>query len=195
MLVEVSGRQFVFPFKCVCCLAEPDHEFELSSTRITGSRVIRTQTRSWNVPVCDRCSAHDKAFREAGRWGALLWTGGILGLLIGLALLIQMVAFLVGQDATAPHPIAAIAWTGAGIAAIQYQRTRTRDGRALARELRSPQCTADTFLQSRYLGWSGSVHSFEFASSQYALAFMRDNRSKLVNLTVEARKALDSTSK
>ena len=114
-----------------------------------------------------------------------------MGLLFGVPLVIQMIAFLTGLDAKDPLPFAAIALTGVWVVAIRHQRNRAKRGRTLARELRSPQCAAEALSQSKYLGWNGTVHSFDFASKPYALAFMRLNLSKLVNLTTEARKALD----
>lgn len=53
---------------------------------------------------------------------------------------------------------------------------------ANAKKLCSPSCAAVRSAVS-YLGWEGSRHIFEIASSGYAYSFMVANLNKLVNVT------------
>jgi hypothetical protein len=85
-----------------------------------------------------------------------------------------------------------VAWLVIGFALVAGQFWARWRGMKTVKSFQSGACTCDSFQSTRYLGWSGSVHDFEFGSQSYALAFMRANRSKLVNVRVEAVRLLDS---
>jgi hypothetical protein len=171
MEVEVSGHKLTFPMQCLCCSRSPDTQLEFSASRTTGKRVVRTQTRGWDVPVCNSCLTHHRA-RVGSVRAAVFMT------VVGAGVLV----FSSGD------PIALVV----GCALIAGQFWARWRGMKTVRGLQSASCTCDSFRSTRYLGWSGSVHGFEFGSQGYALAFMRANRSKLVNVRVEALRLLDS---
>jgi hypothetical protein len=58
-----------------------------------------------------------------------------------------------------------------------------------ARAMCSPQCSSPERAVS-YIGWSGTVESFDMRSETYALAFMLANREKLINVSPENRAKL-----
>jgi hypothetical protein len=65
--VQVSARILEWPQQCACCCGPPDMTWEASSTRHTGKRVIREQTKSWEVPYCSRCVGHIKKLMQTFR--------------------------------------------------------------------------------------------------------------------------------
>lgn len=168
MRVEISGKRFAFSHSCACCGASADSELAASATRTTGKRVIKTKTNTWKVPYCSKCLAHVQAWQAASSAGAAL-----LALVVGGAICLANVAVGV-----------VIAIGGLAVAIGNASRAR-----AAARAMCSPTCACpDPAVQ--YLGWSGTVESFDFRSDAYALRFMQDNRSKLVNVAPAARTAL-----
>src|SRR4051794_14872358 len=54
--VQVSARLLNIPQACCCCgMHGVDTRFRAIATRTTGKRVIRTDSRSWDFPLCNRC--------------------------------------------------------------------------------------------------------------------------------------------
>jgi hypothetical protein len=56
--VRISANLIHWPPACACCCANADHSVEVTSTRVTGTRVIRSQTKGWRVPYCRACLRH-----------------------------------------------------------------------------------------------------------------------------------------
>jgi hypothetical protein len=171
MEVQVSGHKLTFPMQCLCCSRSPDTQFAFTASRTSGKRVVRTQTRSWDVPVCNQCLTHHRArigSVRVARWMTVLGIGAVI--------------FSSGQAV----------WLVIGFALVAGQFWARWRGMKTVRGFQSGACTCDSFQSTSYLGWSGSVHDFEFGSLPYAVAFMKANRSKLVNVPVEAVRLLDS---
>jgi hypothetical protein len=171
MRVDVSGHSFVFPNECACCGATPDRELTVSANRSWGSKVVRTETKSWDVPYCTGCIEHVRADEAAGsfaRWSTVLSV--LLGLLVGY-----------GLD---PY------W-GAVVGILGVIGTVLVFGKLLrnARAKGSTNCVS-LHRAVEYLGWSATLHKFEFTSRDFACNFMRANQKKLVNLSFEARNLL-----
>src|SRR5205085_4176030 len=80
--VQISARIIRWPGICACCGRHADTAIEISSTRTTGKRVIRTQTKSWEVPYCHRCVRHIRAAKELRAFSRIVLN---LSLVIGLA--------------------------------------------------------------------------------------------------------------
>src|SRR5262245_57785136 len=53
-----AASRIDWPQCCPCCLGPAAASMELVSTRVEGVRVIRTNSKSWVVPYCNRCLAH-----------------------------------------------------------------------------------------------------------------------------------------
>ena len=166
MEVLVSAKTISVPRRCACCGAASDSEMEVTASRTTGTRVVKTRTNSWAYPYCSRCLGHVKEIESVGAATTACFVGGALcGLIVGLAvsggvgLGLAVIAFVVG-------------------AILESQRkSRIRD------QLPSECSTAGRAV--RYLGWNGTVQVFDFVSAGYAAAFASANRSKLVNVSSE----------
>src|SRR5690349_11405044 len=84
--VRISAHIIHWPALCACCCRPADTSVEVSSTRVTGKRVIRTQTKGWKVPYCTRCLDHIDAARALrGFSGATFHLSIVFGL-VGAAL-------------------------------------------------------------------------------------------------------------
>src|SRR5262249_53356034 len=65
-LIAVSARILNWPPRCACCFHPGEQKLPVACTRVTGVRVIRSDTRGWNVLYCHRCAEH------VARFGKLL---------------------------------------------------------------------------------------------------------------------------
>ncbi len=171
MRVDVSGHSFVFPNECACCSGIPDCELTVSANRSWGSKVVRTETKSWDVPYCAGCIEHIRADEAAGsfaRWFTALSV--LFALSIGYGV----------------NP-----YWGAAIGILGVTGTVLVFGKLLrnARAKGSGSCVT-LHRAVEYLGWSATLHKFEFTSWHFACNFMRANQKKLVNLSFEARNLL-----
>lgn len=171
MLVEVSGKRISFPRHCLCCGRHPDTEIPVSASRSRGKKVIHTTTMTWRVPYCSACTRHVATWDA----GSSALNGGLaVGIIGGIVLLF-----------VAP-PLGVLTFIGGLVAGFVMRSNK----RALAKSQCSPECAAVERAAS-YLGWSGTLESFFFASRPYAALFLEANASKLVNLRPEARQLLD----
>jgi hypothetical protein len=153
MHVHVSARRVAFPHHCACCGAPPNTQYIASHTRVTGTRVVRTHSASWQVPYCAGCIAHVQAW--PGSWGCGTWC------------IILMTCFL---------------W-------LPVQLFLDASSKKRAYSLCGSSC-AVPWAAATYLGWNGSVESFDFASTQFAFEFMLSNRRNLINLPYEVQAEL-----
>lgn len=177
MYVEVSASKLTIPRFCICCDSEPDTQRAFVATRTTGKRVIKTQSKHWDFPICRTCSAHDLAWVSAAN-GA--WVFG--------ASTLALSCYGLNNVSDGPGVTAVIA----AVALVVFALWRFSKRRKEAKALQGPNCSQNCFDDFKYLGWSGTVQSFDIPSTSYALSFMRANRSKLVNLTIESERMLDS---
>lgn len=55
--VAVSARIIKVPSKCCCC-ATSNHSgtYQATATRTTGKRVVRTQEKTLDLPICEDCN-------------------------------------------------------------------------------------------------------------------------------------------
>jgi len=72
MLVHISAQTITFPRACACCGADPQTNLRVSSTRTTGKRVVRTDTRWWEFPYCYGCVAHVQAWPQPAGCATIL---------------------------------------------------------------------------------------------------------------------------
>jgi hypothetical protein len=125
----------------------------VTATRVTGKRVIKTQSATWQFPYCSRCAAHAAAWPKAA--------DGCTSVLLGLC---TCGIYLI-------------------IAAAERKKAEAR-----SRALCGPSCAVPWTAVS-YLGWSGTVESFNLDSEVFAFEFMLANSSRLLNVDygVQAR--------
>jgi hypothetical protein len=135
--------------------------------------VIQTETKAWAIPYCGRCLTHAKIAAVAEVIAGIV---GVVAILVGVALwngVSHALGVVVGLALLA------------GAAGIYLAIMRA------AMAFGSPAC-ACAGKAAKYLGWSGTLHRFEFVSLAFAAAFMAANQSKLVNVSHEARQLLQS---
>lgn len=169
--VQVSARILRFPQSCSCCGDVPDTFIQTTLTRVTGKRIVRTQSKSWSFPICRRCVQHASLFCEADQCyqmgrnykftgiafviiGAILTCG-----LIGIPILIYGIFSLMKSVPRANHK------------AEELERE--------ANWFLTKQCECRKIVVT-YNGWNGSVHSFSIQSDRYAQAFIAANRGKVI---------------
>ena len=169
--VRVSARILKFPQACCCCGRAPDTYIEATATRVTGKRVVRTQTKSWHFPACRNCQSHIRLYAEATEASASVrrvTAEGVqlkaVGLVLALCLIgLPIIAFGVIK-LTVQVPAATAKASG-----IRHQ----------AKSYQSRQCVCEGEAV-RYREWDGSIHRIEFESDNYARDFKDINRSKLL---------------
>lgn len=124
-------------------------------------------------PYCQPCVAHVAAWDSTSGCG-----------LIALALIVAVVLGI------AMHPLAGLV---AGVGGVAYAARTTSARRKQATQMCSPECACAQRAVT-YVGWSGTVETFDIMSEPYALRFMRSNLSKLVNVSPEILTKLHSAS-
>jgi hypothetical protein len=173
MKIDMSGAILSFPKECACCGACPDADFMITAGRRWGKRVSHTEERAWEIPYCTRCKEHVRRFRDAGTFAR---TATVVSL--GTAALI---GYLEG-----------VYWGFGGTAGL-IAVTIFIYGRLLKRaESYSNHGCVGLGQAVSYDGWSGSLHSFEVASSKFARDFMLANERRLVNVSAQATKLLSA---
>lgn len=161
MRVEVSGKQFAFPRVCACCGRFPGTRLTLSGPE--RNRKSQTSGWVWDVPYCKVCADHVKAT------DTILLAG--LGLITASGIL-AFIGFALGL---------AWQWCLAGLLGFTALISLLATFILKCKELRGySQCASQT-RAIKYLGSSGSCHSFDIRSRDYCTEFVRANRLKLVN--------------
>lgn len=164
MRVDVSGKAFAFPPRCVCCGRAPNTEMFASAT-------LNARTGTWRFPACSHCLHHVATWQSAEGYAQ-----GFMLLGIGVGLVSM---FVIGAWGLVCGVVATIGLR------VWARRARENDARS--------QCfheCASPWRAVSYLGWVRSVESFHFAQPGYALDFMRANLKKLINVSPEARRLL-----
>ena len=171
--VSVSARLIDFPARCACCGEPHDRTVHATAGRSGGER------RNWAVPYCDRCLRHHEAgpvLREAsdGVRSATVW------LVVCLSLSAAASALAVASPSCGAPLLATCLLLAAVFWLFRRSRVSWRDevGRELTRTFRRGCACEGPAV--RYEGWSGSVHTFAFASESYAADFERLNLAKVV---------------
>ena len=175
IIVEVSANKLSIPFVCACCgRPRPDAELVAAYTRTRGTRVVRETTRVFQFPCCGPCAAHVQ------RWHASASTRS------RLLLVAAVVAIVVGgaaHDGAAGGVVFVIAAAIALLVAAQRRRAIIASC--------GPGC-ATVGPAVAYLGWAGTVKTFQFAARDYAVAFAQQNARNLINVSLELRRLLES---
>lgn len=162
--VDVSAIKLSVPNVCSCCLGQATTSLAASATRTTGKRVVRSQTHSWSFPFCDTCLGHLSAWKTA-------WGFGFAAAVVAVSVAFAAVS-KIGSGELAP--LVAFAVGLISFVAVGAHR------KSVARSRCSSSC-ASSGLPVAYLGWHGTVHAFNFSSSEYAGRFAEANARKVVN--------------
>jgi hypothetical protein len=185
--VQISARMVQWPDVCACCCRAADTRVEVSSTRTTGKRVIHSTTKAWSVPYCNLCLEHIQASKDLQSHRIFVWHPSLVISAVGVFLsLILLVSKLV-------LGLAAFAVT-IGVLVLTYKWSRGTYERAMkAKEAEREQlkrrldsalcatCCEQVAIAAGYEGWHGTVHSFTFASQQFAAAFEQANPGKCLH--------------
>ena len=161
----------MFPRACACCGDLDETDLSVSSTRQTGVRVVRSDTRSWGIPYCHQCVAHATTWPHSP---ISFWTLLVLGAILGGSLGVIW-GWKLGSGI-----FAAVALP---LLAVRFHEIR-KQNQALA--LTKPTCCC-VGPAVTYLGWDGSVHSFWVVSEDYTAMLAQNNAGKvLMNRELEA---------
>jgi hypothetical protein len=189
--VEISARIIRWPGACACCCRRADTTLEISSTRVTGKKVIHTHTKSWVVPYCRKCLAHIQTSRELKRFSMfVLHLSVVFGLVgVAVALLLLFVFIQISTPLAICLSLLAAATTIAVIATtfrwcrekyereVQAKRRGRRELEDRLAALLSPSCAAEG-RAADYDGWYGSIHTFYFSNAEFAALVEEANRGK-----------------
>ncbi len=196
--VQISAYIISWPRMCACCLGCADDAHSAGHTRITGTRVIRSNSRSWEIPYCSDCLDHIEARAQAkgiynGTAYLVLVGGFVAGALLAVTgscccapffgagrKLPGIVGFLVASSASVATGIAT-AYGGVRWYRQLDAETKQRRRRAMQRaeDLATPTCCR-LAPAVNYESWYGTVHTFWFANEGYARAFIRANPGKIL---------------
>lgn len=128
--------------------------------------------KAWDIPYCCECRWHIKAMEHLP-----------LGFLSLASVSVALALWVAARDVDIERGISAFALmlgASAVLCCCMFVFVRAKAHRNCISLTRSVD----------YLGWHGSCHLFDFASTTYALQFMRANAGKLVNLSPAAMRLL-----
>ncbi len=170
-VVQVSARLLQFPRLCCCCgHPGPSEAYQASATRTTGKKVVKTDTRTWTFPICRDCLAWIAVQRAAHT---------LCGLFI--VLLVCAAGGAVFGLASIREPAGVLfllcGLVLGGVSPLAYKGWKSKQSRADAIK-RDPACRIAPVV---YVQWSGSVHTFRFASAVFCEQFRRANARKLLS--------------
>ena len=155
--VRVSGRILSWPQKCACCSGPSDTNLRAEHTRTTGKRVVRTDTRHWDVPYCSHCLHH----AQLAQSGANQYSSG------------RNLAIISGLFFWCGIPL-----IGVIIGIVMMMNGNSTKNRARLATMATCCCPEPAVT---YNGWDGSILLFTFRNGIYAEAFRRANARKLLN--------------
>jgi hypothetical protein len=198
--VRVAAPAIDWPPCCACCGGTSAATLQLTSTRVTGVKVLRSETHGWPVPYCLPCLDHLETSRRvaapAGAEGPALSRPGpraihlpIAGALAGLCVGclgggLMMAAADRGPQADDAGFAVTSALAAVAVAAFLGWLWKRHPHQGVRGEEETPPALSEKCPAAgpavRCEGWEGPVHTFLFANHDYAVAFMRANQAKLL---------------
>jgi serine/threonine protein kinase len=172
--IQVSARILTWPTICACCSRPATTDVAASYTRVSGKRVVRTNTRSWRVPVCATCAEHSSIYsRTTGATvRAIAWSVAVL-------VIACVLGAAVGNPDGGINPTFVVLGAIGAVALLIVLLKRTQDDQRTAEGMLQDTCCSVAYPVV-YQGWSGSVHSFYFLNGVYAQAFASANAKKVL---------------
>jgi hypothetical protein len=135
-----------------------------------GAPAAPANAAEWRVPYCRECLAHLHHAQSVGPppW----WVNAAVTVVLGaIAYLSWRYAnWMVFGMLTVTLALAALA-----VQSLWYRQQEVAEDEAA--KMCRPEC-AGAGPAARYLGYNGSVHTFEFANGEYAEAFVEANPKK-----------------
>jgi hypothetical protein len=170
MKVSVSGKQFIFPRTCACCGGYPLTHLQVSGTE----RNLKARTRGWvwDVPYCVNCKRHIRAIEG---------TSLVILFLVGAAGVFGFCITFFTRNAFFGLVASGLVFA---ILILVYMVARCHIRKSLHKN-----CTGLGRAVS-YQGSSGSCHTFDIQSLFYAAEFVRSNKTKLVNVSLQVASIL-----
>jgi hypothetical protein len=130
--------------------------------------------KHWDIPYCRSCIIHASQYKTGHGLAVLAFAAGCVLALIA--------------DNTFGWLLFVCGVVGSVII-YRKQKATYEKKRAAALAYKTATCSA-TGAAVTYLGWDGTVNSFEMAEP-YGMEFLVANRTKIVNESYELRKHLD----
>lgn len=172
--VKVSARILRFPSVCCCCGSGcPQTWFRATATRTTGKKVIRTDSRSWDFPLCHKCESWmdlQHAANAAYRWFVAFIVFAVLGFLSGVLSLFGSLPILAGVVGMVTTMVSGL------VSPFVYESWQRRQSEA-NRQKPADHCRLHPVV---YDGWYGSVHTFYFSCPRFTSHFQAANAKKLL---------------
>lgn len=150
-----------------CCACCGDTPTVELAAQASKKRGNTQYTNSWSFPYCSRCAGHVASQNAAA-------TILVVGLIAAFVLM-----FFIGWWCLVVVGLSIAIWV------MQSNHAKSDCG---------PNCTSSGAAVT-YLGWHGTLHSFFFASRDYAAKFMSANSGKLVNMTTAHYELLNNSRK
>jgi hypothetical protein len=156
--VSVSARILRSPNMCCCCARpNPNGKFNAVATRTTGKRVVRTQERSWEFPMCTECIEWRESVLKGRTVLTFTFVSSALTFYVGLE---NLLLFLVCLGCSI------------GLAVLFYFIDKNSDKIKIS--------TATSVTPAVYHEWNGSVHYFSLSNKEFHEQFCSANQSKLI---------------
>lgn len=195
--VQISAHKIAWPDSCACCCGRPDTTLTVSSTRVEGKKVVRSWTKSWEVPYCMGCFKHRVLSRELARFSTFVlhysWILAAICLWTGYLLVFQVVS-----PSTRPvlASVLGLGWAAISVAGLHLtdghfsrlhrdakeKRLRARaDLEKRFRSLYTSNCSECEDLAASYGGWQHTVHTFFFSNPKFAHQFRCLNAGKCLS--------------
>ena len=165
-VVEVSANILHWPDRCACCGGRSNTTYAAKTSRTSGKRVVRTETKGWHVPYCRACAKHVNAHAAAASMGSVAL----------LAAIVAVIAF-----AAKAIDVSTVA---SGIGGVFFLLAAFSFSRSTKLACRSCGSIAPAI---RYKGWHGTFHAFEFENPDYADAFLDANRKKVMGFSGDGK--------
>jgi hypothetical protein len=142
-------------------MGEADTVYDATFTRRSGKKVVHTDTRGWSIPYCSRCLDHINHLRTA-----------VIALVLGIVAAVGMECIGIWGGYPRVFLLFAVPFLGLGFWGYYALHTS-------AKSLATEDCIC-LGPAVEYHGWSGSVHNLAFRNADYAAAFARNNRTRLI---------------
>jgi len=169
--LQISARILTWPHECACCGAEPNGHLKATASRVIGTRTERTTYQWWDVPYCDQCLGHVRAYERPSMWASA-------GLVAS-----TVVAIAVGMYAHAGFAAASFAVIMAVAVSLHFSAQQQSRYEAAARMGKTCAAAHRSVL---YTEWYGTMHTLIFVREHYLDAFLSMNAEK-------ARSAITNT--
>lgn len=190
--VEISAKVISWPKVCACCCRDSDTHIVVSHTRVTGERVIRSQTKSWEVPYCQKCLGHINVSHELQRFSMdvphfsviIGVSGAAISLLMLLVFmywskLLAICLFVIAVVATIVLVIKTRPWCESKYQEELQAKEHARQALVDRLEsLRCPDCAQLDRFAAGYGGWYGTIHTFYFSNQNFVRLFKNANPGK-----------------